>query len=98
MEEKVLEKISAWKIDGWDDLIQGKFFFGRKILVNKLPGGKSSGKRWGQTDILNQSIHLLNRRSPVRILVGAGVFLIFFYQNETNGEEICGHQRVCVLS
>ena len=50
LEEKVLEKISAWKIDGWDDLIQGKFFFGRKILVNKLPGGKSSGKRWGQTD------------------------------------------------
>ena len=73
MEEKVLEKISARKIDawiknvlgvlsknkgdsnsckndGWDDLIQGEFFFGRKILEKKLPGGKSSGKRWGQTE------------------------------------------------
>ena len=72
LEEKVLEKISARKIDawiknvkgvfsknkgdsnscknnGWDDLIQGEFFFGRKLLENKLPGGKSSGKRWGQT-------------------------------------------------
>ena len=32
--------------------------------------------------------------SWVRILVWAGVFLILFYQNETKGEEICGHQRV----
>ena len=26
-------------------------FFGRKILEDKLPGGKSLGKRWGQTGI-----------------------------------------------
>ena len=39
---------NSCKNDGWDDLIQGEFFFGRKILEKKLPGGKNLGERWGQ--------------------------------------------------
>jgi hypothetical protein len=50
---------SSCKNNGWGDLIQGEFFFGRKILEDKLPGGKSLGKRWGQTLSKFQLIQLI---------------------------------------
>ena len=39
-------------------------------------------------------LRLLTGRSRVRILAWAGLFIFFFYQNETKGEEICGNESL----